>query len=460
MYTVIDIETTGNGIKGNRITEIAIFKYDGQQVVEEFTSLVNPECPIPYFITGLTGIDDQMVARAPLFSEIADTILDLTRDSIFVAHSVNFDYGVIKEEFRQIGVDFVRKKLCTVRLSRKLIPGLRSYSLGKLCSAIDIPILDRHRARGDAHATVLLFEKLLRRPESESVIQRFLNARSQEATLPPHLSKSVLDAIPQKPGIYYFKDQKGNIIYVGKANNLRKRVLGHFYDKSEKEVRMCRETAHIDFELSGSELVALLMESAEIKKHYPPYNSAQKRNLKRYALFSYEDRRGILHLAYNDIRHVPNPLKIFYSQTDCRAYLEEICNIFALCPKYCHLLPNASSCTLHGLNSCEGICIGEESIERYNTKVEEALSHFGTSSSEIQIIKEKGRNPDESAVILVAEGIYQGYGFIDKQHQVTTIEDIEAFIIRQKNTLETERIINAYLIKKNAVGKTESTVVN
>ena len=158
MYTIIDIETTGNGIKGNRITEIAIFKYDGRQVVEEFTSLVNPECPIPYFITGLTGIDDQMVARAPLFSEIAETILELTRDSIFVAHSVNFDYGVIKEEFRQIGVDFIRKKLCTVRLSRRLIPGLRSYSLGKLCSAIDIPILDRHRARGDAQATVLLFE--------------------------------------------------------------------------------------------------------------------------------------------------------------------------------------------------------------------------------------------------------------------------------------------------------------
>ncbi len=402
MYTIIDIETTGNGIKGNRITEIAIFKYDGQQIVDEFTSLVNPECPIPYFITGLTGIDDQMVARAPLFSEIAETILELTRDSIFVAHSVNFDYGVIKEEFRQIGVDFIRKKLCTVRLSRRLIPGLRSYSLGKLCSAIDIPILDRHRARGDAQATVLLFEKLLHRPDSENVIQRFLNARSQEATLPPHLPKSVLDAIPPQPGVYYFKDQKGNIIYVGKANNLKKRVLGHFYDKSEKEVRMCRETAHIDFELSGSELVALLMESAAIKQYYPPYNRAQKRNAKKYALFSYEDRRGILHLAYNDIKHVPDPLKIFYSQTDCRTYLEEICNIFTLCPKYCHLLPSASSCTKHKLSTCEGVCTGDESTEDYNAKVGEALSHLQASTCETHIIKEKGRNPDESAVVLVS----------------------------------------------------------
>jgi len=130
MYCIVDIETTGNGIKGNKITEIAIFKYDGEKVVDEFTSLVNPQSPIPFFITGLTGIDDQMVALAPTFQQIANKILKMTLDCIFVAHSVNFDYGVIKEEFRQIGIDFIRKKLCTVRLSRKLVPGLRSYSLG------------------------------------------------------------------------------------------------------------------------------------------------------------------------------------------------------------------------------------------------------------------------------------------------------------------------------------------
>ena len=173
MYTIIDIETTGNGIKGNKITEISIFKYDGNQIVDEFTSLVNPQCPIPYFITGLTGIDDQMVQNAPIFHEIANTVQSITEGCIFVAHSVNFDYGVIKEEFRQIGIDFNRKKLCTVRLSRKLIPGLRSYSLGKLCSAIQIPLVDRHRARGDAHATVLLFEKLLEQPDADSIFKKF-----------------------------------------------------------------------------------------------------------------------------------------------------------------------------------------------------------------------------------------------------------------------------------------------
>ncbi|MBW8245155.1 GIY-YIG nuclease family protein [Muricauda oceani] len=447
MYTIIDIETTGNGIKGNKITEISIFKHDGNQIVDEFTSLVNPESPIPYFITGLTGIDDQMVQNAPTFKEIAQNVLSITEDCVFVAHSVNFDYGVIKEEFRQIGVDFTRKKLCTVRLSRKLIPGLRSYSLGKLCSAVQIPLSDRHRARGDAHATVLLFEKLLKDPESEGVFKLFLNARSQEATLPPHLPKAVFDKIPHKPGIYYFMNQKGEIIYVGKAINLKKRVLGHFYDKSRKELQMCGETAHIDFKLAGSELVALLMESAEIKRLFPPYNRAQKRAGKQYAIFAYEDRNGIVHLAYNTIKGVPNPLKVFHNQTECRAYLEEVCKSFSLCPKYCHLQQTTAACSHHQINTCEGICKGEESPEDYNQKVEEAIAHMKLLSSEVRIIKEKGRVENESAVILIADGIYKGFGFIDMDIEISSLEDVETFITPQKHTLETESILTQYFLK-------------
>ncbi len=447
MYTIIDIETTGNGIKGNKITEISIFKYDGNSIVDEFTSLVNPLAPIPYFITGLTGIDDQMVQNAPTFHEISKTILELTENCIFVAHSVNFDYGVIKEEFRQIGVDFTRKKLCTVRLSRTLIPGLRSYSLGKLCSAVDIPLQDRHRARGDAHATVLLFEKLLSAPDADTVFKKFLNARSQEATLPPHLPKSVFDAIPPKPGIYYFKNQKGEIIYVGKAINLKKRVLGHFYDKSKKEIQMCSETTHIDFKLSGSELVALLMESAEIKRLFPPYNRAQKRTVRQYAIFTYEDRNGILHLAFNTLKGIPRPLKIFYNQTDCRAYLEELCKHFSLCPKYCHLQQTNAPCSHHSITTCEGICRGEESVDDYNEKVRQAVEHMKLLASDVKVIKEKGRDSTESAVVLIADGRYKGYGFIDQDVDISNLEDLEAFITPQKNTIETDGILAAYLLK-------------
>ncbi|MCK0160571.1 exonuclease domain-containing protein [Allomuricauda sp. F6463D] len=449
MYTIIDIETTGNGIKGNKITEISIFKYDGHQIVDEFTSLVNPQSPIPYFITGLTGIDDQMVQNAPIFQEIAGTIQRITVGCVFVAHSVNFDYGVIKEEFRQIGIDFTRKKLCTVRLSRKLIPGLHSYSLGKLCTAVEIPLVDRHRARGDAHATVLLFEKLLRQPDSEPVFKKFLNARSQEATLPPHLPKSVFDKIPQKPGIYYFMNQKGEVIYVGKAINLKKRVLGHFYDKKRKEIQMCGETVNIDFKLTGSELVALLMESAEIKRLFPNYNRAQKRTGKHYAIFSYEDRNGIMHIAYNTNKGVPNPLKIFHNQTECRAYLEEVCKSFSLCPRYCHLQQTSAACSHHEINTCEGICRNMESVDNYNKKVGEAVAHMKMLHSEVRVIKEKGRNDTESAVILIADGTYKGFGFIDTDIEISTLDDVEAFISPQKNTVETESILAQYFLKHN-----------
>src|SRR5690606_21958337 len=191
MYSIVDIETTGNGIKGNKITEISIFKFDGREVVGEYTTLVNPESEIPSFITGLTGIDNSMVRNAPKWHQIAPKVLEMTKDSIFVAHSVNFDYNVIKHEFQNLNIPFSRKKLCTVRLSRKLIPGLNSYSLGKLCSSLSIPLTDRHRARGDAHATVLLFQRLLSTEGSEEVFKNFLNARSQEATLPPSLPREV-----------------------------------------------------------------------------------------------------------------------------------------------------------------------------------------------------------------------------------------------------------------------------
>ncbi|QLG46154.1 exonuclease domain-containing protein [Costertonia aggregata] len=446
MYSIVDIETTGNGIRGNRITEISIFRFDGHQIVDEFTSLVNPECDIPLFITGLTGIDDNMVRNAPLLNEIAPRILEITKDSIFVAHSVNFDYNVIKNEFKQIGHDFSLKKLCTVRLSRKLLPGYHSYSLGKLCSAIGIPLTDRHRARGDAHATLLLFHKLLRAQNAEKVFKAFLNARSQETTLPPALPKTEFEKLPTTPGVYYFKNQKGKIIYVGKAINIKKRVLSHFYDKATKELALCSETYLLDFEETGNELIALLQESSEIKKHYPKFNRAQKRNVQRYGIFSYEDRKGVLHLAYNKIKMAPNPLTVFYSLTDCRQFLEKICDTFELCPKYCHLQENVTTCSHYKIKQCIGICSNIEQLTKYNLRVQKAIGFLKETKTDFTI-KSKGRTADEDAFVLVRNGLYIGFGYISKNIAVSYLDEIESFLIPQQNTMETQRIIESYVRK-------------
>ncbi|AUP77539.1 exonuclease domain-containing protein [Flavivirga eckloniae] len=449
MYTIIDVETTG---EGNKITEISIFKYDGSQIIDEFTSLVNPEIYIPVYITTLTGIDNAMVAKAPTFSEIAEDILAITEGAIFVAHSVNFDYNVIRNEFKAIDIDFRRKKLCTVRLSRKLIPGHKSYSLGKICKALEIDIKDRHRARGDAEATVVLFEKLLGTEGSEAVFQDFLKKSSKEATLPPHLPGTVFNAIPNSPGIYYFKNKKGKVIYVGKAKDLKKRVLGHFYNKTEKELNLCRETVDIDFELSGSELIALLMEDAAIKQHFPEFNQASKRNPKAFAIFSYEDRKGIIHLAYNTLKATPNPLLTLYSITDCRQFLERLCSQFELCPKYCHLQEGVSQCSHFKIKNCHGICIENESVKGYNGRVKNAITH-AVESTKNAVIKSKGRHQEENGFILIKNGLYLGYGFIDNSEQITTTEDLENYLTPQKDNVDVQKILRAAINKNPRIVK-------
>jgi DNA polymerase-3 subunit epsilon len=445
-YTIIDVETTG---RGNKITEISIFKYDGEKVVDEFTSLVNPEALIPDYITALTGIDNAMVADAPTFGEIAEQVLSITENTIFVAHNVNFDYNVIRNEFKSININFTRRKLCTVRLSRTLFPGFRSYSLGKLCNSLNIDLVDRHRARGDAEATVTLFEKLLAHEHSESAFANFLKKSSKEATLPSHISSELFNSIPNAPGIYYFKNKKGKIIYVGKAVNLKKRVLGHFYDKKEKELNLCRETADIDFELSGSDLIAKLMEDAAIKLHFPIYNRAAKRVPKPYAVFAFEDRQGLVHLAFNTLKATPNPLQIFHSIRDCRLYLEQICEQFELCPKYCHLQESVWTCSHFKLTNCKGVCKDEESIVDYNERVHLAIDHI-TNSYQNVILKEKGRTINEEAFIMIRNGSYCGYGFVDTSEQITNTDDLDAFLIPQKETSEVMGILRTVLTKQSS----------
>ena len=442
-YTIIDVETSG---RTKRITEISVFKYNGDTVVDEFTSLVNPNCYIPDHITALTGIDNGTVANAPDFQDIAQQILDITEDAIFVAHNVNFDYNVIRNEFKSLNIEFNRKKLCTVRLSRKLLPGHKSYSLGKLCKDLNINVNGRHRARGDAEATVILFQKLQAQEKSREVFSAFLNKNSKEATLPPNLPKEIFNAIPNSIGIYYFKNKKGEIIYVGKAKDLKKRVLSHFYSKSQKSLDMVRETADIDFELSGSELIALLMEDAAIKHHFPLYNKVAKRTPKGFSLFSYQDRNDIIHIAINNSKAVTKPIVTLYSLREARLFLERICEQFSLCPKFCHLQEGVSECSHFTIKNCKGVCKGNENVTNYNERVTNAICKIVNESKDL-IIKEKGRNNNEDAFVLIKNGTYLGYGFIDKSEQITHQDELEHFLIKQKDNRDIQSILRNILLK-------------
>ncbi len=445
-YAIIDIETTGMGIQGNKITEIAVFIYNGKEVVEEYDTLVNPECNIPYAITRLTGIDNTMVTSAPKFYEIAKKLILLTKDCVFVAHNVNFDYNVIHKEFSELGFPFKRKKLCTIRLSRKLIPGLPSYSLGKLCASQGIKINDRHRAKGDAEATVTLFEKLLKL-DNNSVFDSFLKTRSRQATLPPLLPKKIFDLLPEQTGVYYFKNEKGDIIYIGKAINIKKRVLSHFYDKKNKEVALSQQIANITFEITGSELVALLLESAEIKHHFPIFNRAQRRTNESYGIFSYEDRSGIIHLAYNRLKFTPKPLIKCYNVTECRLVLEQLCEKYELCPKYCHLQSNVTSCFHYQIKKCKGICRNKEPKEAYNERVNQLINELSIDHKNY-IITENGRKSNEKAFVLIEKGVYQGYGYTTNNNIMTSLKIYKSLVVQQKDNRDVQRIINGFR-KKN-----------
>ncbi len=446
MYSVVDIETTGNGYKGQKITEISVFLFDGEKIIDEFTSLVNPEQAIPYFITNLTGITEAMVRTAPKFYEIAKKVAEITKDAIFVAHNVNFDYNIIRDEFKSLGFDFKRKKLCTVRLSRKIIPGLSSYSLGNICTAEGIEIAARHRAKGDAEATVELFRRLLKRDDNFT-INSFLNAKSREATLPPLLDKQVVDKLPERHGVYYFKNEQKEVIYVGKANNIKQRVISHFYDKKKKEITMCLETADISYTETGSELIALLHESSEIKHLYPKFNRAQRKAGEAVGLFSYEDQKGIVHLAFNRLKLTPNPLMKFYSMAACRSMLEKVCEVFELYPKYCHLQNNVNACFHYQLQQCKGICTGKEAVESYNKRVYEAIKSLGLQTENL-VIKESGRNNKEIGFALILNGIYQGFGYVDKNLDVKEPNDYLLYVKPQKDNRDVQRILKSYLAKK------------
>ena len=456
MYAVVDIETTGNGYKGQKITEISIFIFDGKNVLDEFTTLVNPEAPIPSFITNLTGINQAMVRNQPKFYEIAKKVEEITKDTIFVAHNVNFDYNIIQAEFKSLGFDFKRKKLCTVRLSRKIIPGLKSYSLGNICADEGIPISARHRARGDVEATVELFKRLIERDDNFT-INSFLNPRSRQATLPPLLNKSVVDNLPEKHGVYYFKNIQKEVIYVGKANNIKQRVISHFYDKKKKEQTMCLETADISYTKTGSELLALLFESSEIKQRYPKFNRAQRRAGEAIGLFSYEDQKGIIHLAYNRLKLAPNAIMKYYSVAECRTHLEHLCSEFDLCPKYCHLQTNVSSCFHYQLKQCKGICADKELVEKYNERVREAIKSVGIGAENL-VIKEKGRTEKEIGFALILDGIYLGFGYVDKDQasQLEHPDEYQFFVQPQKDNKDVQRIIASYLKKKKKLKELEN----
>jgi len=450
MYAIVDIETTGSNAGYSSITEVAIFIYDGTKVTETWTSLINPQNEIPLFIQQMTGITNEMVAGAPLFEEVAEEIYSLLHPCIFVAHNAGFDYGFLKAHLYRCGYALQSKKLCTVRLSRKIFPGLRSYSLGRLCESLGIENTSRHRAAGDAGATVLLFEKLLRNDPGD-FIGSALKRGTREQHLPPHMDRNVLEQLPDRPGVYYFHDASGKVIYVGKAKNIRSRVFGHFtYADSDGKENALRDAVHtISFDLTGNELIALLLESEEIKRKFPRFNNAQKKWDRNYCIFTFTDQRGYRHLAIERYSVKKEVLRVYPDLLSARSSLNATMHAFELCGKFCHLQAARHACYNHELGLCMGACIGLETPEMYNQRVAGAMDSFRQEDASYCIIG-KGRADNEMSVIAVEKGHYLGFGFFDPEFTAQDFGSLRDCIKWRPDTPDVQRILNGWLAREQA----------
>lgn len=444
MYAILDIETTGGKYNEEGITEIAIYKFDGHEVVDQFISLINPEREIQPFVVNLTGINSNMLRNAPKFYEVAKRIVEITTDCILVAHNAQFDYRILSTEFRRLGFDFDRKSLCTVELSKELIPDQPSYSLGKLVRSLGIPVTDRHRASGDAIATVKLFKMLLDKDSKKNIIQNSIRLNPKRQLEPRHID--IIEQLPSITGVYYIHKEDGEIIYIGKSNNIKKRINQHFTNTNRKSKKIQLQATSVTYQATGSELVALLKESEEIKRVKPIFNRALRRNIFTHALYSFTDNDGYINLKIDKADGRKKAITTFTNRQSGKSFITKTVEDYKLCQKLTGLYKTKTSCFKYEVKECEGACIKKEAPELYNKRVN-ALIHKNSYTNKNMVVIDKGRDIDERSAILIENGVFKGLGFYNLNYQINNIEVLQSIITPMENNRDSQHIIQNYLRK-------------
>lgn len=447
-YAVIDIETTGLSPTTEKITEVAVYIFENNKVIDEYATLVNPQKLIPYHITKVTGIDDSMVYNAPTFPQVAKKIVEITQGCIFTAHNAKFDYGFIQAEFASLGYQYEREQLCTVKLSKQLIKGLPSYKLGNLCSHLGISLNNAHRAAADAKATVHLLYKLL-----EIQANQPPEVPKIKKSTTPRLNPELLSQIPESCGVYYFYDKKAEPIYVGKSIHLKTRVLDHLKNPPPgKDKKMATFTTQIKWKETGSELIALLLESHEIKNLQPKYNRSQKQLKLSWGLFSKQNEAGYNCFFIDKVSTQNEEPHLFFKNKEAaKNYLHDRTTKNNLCQSLNGLYaPSDFSCMLHQMNMCHGACQGLEPVKDYNTRTKVIIEQNVFSIPNFAII-DKGRKNDEKSVILIKDGNYVGWNYLKSETIQPDIKKIENEIIAFEDNQDVRKIIQLHLEKHSDV---------
>lgn len=453
LFSVIDIETTGGMANRDKITEIAIVLYDGTKIIDKWETLINPERSIPHEITRITGITNEMVSNAPKFYEVAAKVVEMTEGAVFVAHNVRFDYSFIKEEFRQLGYTFTKKQLCTVRLSRKAFPGLTSYSLGNLIRHFNISVNNRHRAMDDTLATVDILGRVFNLESGKDHAEYLINEGIRTAQLPAAISLQKLHDLPETPGVYYFYNSYNQVIYVGKSKNIKKRVFQHFSKTDNKSGKLMSKAVDISFEETGHELIAMLMESAEIKAIQPEVNKAQRTKEYPYFIHSFYDQQGYLCFSWQKSntksRQQCNVINHYGSKDGARGHLGYAVAEAGLCLCKSGLYERQVECFYHQTGECLGADMGRESVANYNLRAEVATELLKKKFDEDFLLILKGRQNDENVIILVEDGHYRGYGFVASDVSFHQIDILLSYIKKCTPNPECNQIVHTYIEKNN-----------
>jgi len=410
--------------------------------VDQFISLVNPEREIQPFVVNLTGINSNMLRNAPKFYEIAKRVVEITEGSILVAHNAKFDYRILRTEFSRLGFEFERETLCTVQLSKDLIPDLPSYSLGKLVRSLGIPVTDRHRASGDALATVKLFKLLLDKDTNKDII---INSIRKEPKL--QLEPKLIDIIAKLPsitGVYYIHNSEGKIIYIGKSKNIKKRINQHFTGTNSKSKKIQLDVAEVTYQSTGSELVALLKESEEIKRVKPKHNRSLRRSLFTSALYSFIDENGYINLTIDKADNRKKAITTFSNRQGAKAFMFNVVEEYNLCQKLTGLYKTKTSCFNYDIKSCNGACVNQEAPQDYNNRVKDLIKKYSYDNQNMVII-DRGRDIDERSAILIENGIFQGLGFFNLNYQINNIDILKTIITPMQNNRDNQHIIQNYL---------------
>lgn len=373
---IVDLETTGGRAQQDRITEIGIILVD-ESGVRTWSTLINPECRISSFITQLTGISNDTVASAPRFADIADELMSLLKGRLFIAHNARFDYAFIKAEFERLGQFFQVKSLCTVRLSRTLSPEQPRHNLDSVMASYGITISNRHRALDDAQAVYEFLLKAEARHGVETVAEAALGVKKR-TTLPSYLDDSLVDDMPTCPGVYFFHGEAG-LLYVGKAKNIRARVLSHFAADltSTKEMRLSQQVRNITWETTAGELGALLREARYVKQLQPLQNRQLRRQSRLGAMTLKPRADGALQPGYvtgSGLSQESRLYGLFNSRAAMTKYLRSIGTEHALCD-YALGLERAAQrpCPSRQLKRCQGLCEHQETPMQHNLRLMQAV---------------------------------------------------------------------------------------